>query len=286
MKLAKLTRYIFIFIVVISISIMLLMTSIITNEPRILTDFKSLSFDSQCIKNIEKTSQYLDDHGALSVSTWNIYKQKRQGWDKLLTSLNQASQLVLLQEVGLSPELRLNIQDFGGRVSMAKAFTLWNTSYGVMNLSRTEANSACAYTETEPFIRFAKSAIVAYYSLSNSEELLVVNLHGTNFEWDLTHYYHQFEPIALALSKHQGPIIFAGDFNTWRAKRLNFVTALTSRYNLSEINYRIDERKRVFGFPLDHIFYRGLTLIEANSLATDSSDHNPITARFMINLSH
>ncbi|WP_041419846.1 endonuclease/exonuclease/phosphatase family protein [Shewanella violacea] len=282
MKLTSLTRSVFLFILFILISIMLSMALLVTNEPRILTDLDTPSFDTRCVLGVENTGAYLDNKGLLSVSTWNIYKQKKDNWDKQLARLNQGSQLVLLQEAGLSPELSQYIRDTGLKVSMAKAFTLWNTAYGVMNLARIQAKSACAFTETEPLIRFAKSGIVAHYPLSTGEDLLVVNLHGINFEWDLTHFSKQFEAIALELDKHHGPIILAGDLNTWRAERLNFVAALASKHHLSEISYRVDKRRRVFGLPLDHLYYRGLTFQSAESLATDSSDHNPITAHFMV----
>ncbi|AQS35988.1 hypothetical protein Sps_00796 [Shewanella psychrophila] len=282
MKLANSTRSVLIVIFVIFFTIILFLALLPTSEPRILTDLDIPSFDSRCVHGDDPMGAYLDSQGSLSVATWNIYKQKKQGWLKQLASLNQASQLVLLQEAGLSPELRQYIRTAGLKASMAKAFTLLDTSYGVMNLSRAQALSACAFTATEPLIRFAKSGIVAYYPLSSGEELLVVNLHGINFEWNLTHYSRQFEAIALELDKHQGPIILAGDFNTWRTLRLNVITEFAKRFHLSEINYRVDERQRVFGFPLDHIYYRGLTFLEAESLATSSSDHNPITARFML----
>ncbi|MGL5288947.1 MAG: endonuclease/exonuclease/phosphatase family protein, partial [Aeromonas sp.] len=35
-----------------------------------------------------------------------------------------------------------------------------------------------------------------------------------------------------------------------------------------------------FGRPLDHIYYRNLDLVSVSSPNTDSSDHNPIIARF------
>lgn len=247
-----------------------------------LTDLDMPSFDSRCVQGVDSMSSYLDNQGLLSVSTWNIYKQNRQGWEQQLANLNRASQLVLLQEAGLSTELRQFIRHAQLKVSMAKAFTLFDTAYGVMNLSHTEVKSACAFTATEPLIRVEKSGILAYYPLSSGEELLVVNLHGINFEWTLTHYSRQFEALALELEKHQGPIILAGDFNTWRAQRLNLVSEFAKRFNLSEIRYRVDERQRVFGLPLDHLYYRGLIFLGAESLATESSDHNPITANFRL----
>ena len=41
-----------------------------------------------------------------------------------------------------------------------------------------------------------------------------------------------------------------------------------------------DLRRTAFGRPLDHLYYRNLDLVEVSSPATDSSDHNPILARF------
>ncbi|EDQ02184.1 endonuclease/exonuclease/phosphatase family protein [Shewanella benthica] len=282
MKIANLTRSFFIFIFVIFISIILFLALLPTSEPKMLTDLDMPSFDSRCVQGVDSMSSYLDNQGLLSVSTWNIYKQNRQGWEQQLANLNRASQLVLLQEAGLSTELRQFIRHAQLKVSMAKAFTLFDTAYGVMNLSHTEVKSACAFTATEPLIRVEKSGILAYYPLSSGEELLVVNLHGINFEWTLTHYSRQFEALALELEKHQGPIILAGDFNTWRAQRLNLVSEFAKRFNLSEIRYRVDERQRVFGLPLDHLYYRGLIFLGAESLATESSDHNPITANFRL----
>jgi endonuclease/exonuclease/phosphatase (EEP) superfamily protein YafD len=48
------------------------------------------------------------------------------------------------------------------------------------------------------------------------------------------------------------------------------------------LNFDEDHRKRVFGQPLDHIYVRGLEVLEATTRDVDSSDHNPMSARLHI----
>ncbi|WP_076411408.1 endonuclease/exonuclease/phosphatase family protein [Shewanella sp. UCD-KL12] len=250
------------------------------DEPKVMTDLNNSVFNFQC--EAHQAIGSLDNQGQLSVSVWNIYKQQREGWEEQLSALNNASQLVLLQEASLTPELKRYIQHAPLQVAMAQAFTLWDTVYGVMNLSKVSASHVCAYTANEPLIRFAKSGTLAFYPLSNDTSLLVVNLHGINFEWNLTHYKSQLEVLAAELTNHNGPIILAGDFNTWREERMKLVMQFAQRFSLIEANYNVDHRQTVFGYPLDHLFYRGLVLESAESQPTQSSDHNPITAHFVL----
>jgi endonuclease/exonuclease/phosphatase (EEP) superfamily protein YafD len=40
--------------------------------------------------------------------------------------------------------------------------------------------------------------------------------------------------------------------------------------------------KSVLGQPLDHVYYRGLTLTDALVIDTPVSDHNPIFTKFLV----
>jgi endonuclease/exonuclease/phosphatase (EEP) superfamily protein YafD len=42
------------------------------------------------------------------------------------------------------------------------------------------------------------------------------------------------------------------------------------------VEFDDDERKRVFGKPLDHVYVRGLDVRSATTHAIDTSDHNPM----------
>jgi len=43
-----------------------------------------------------------------------------------------------------------------------------------------------------------------------------------------------------------------------------------------------DQRLTAFGLPLDHIFFRGLEVVNAKSIATIASDHTPQLVTFSL----
>ncbi len=253
---------------------------LLNGAPQIMLRKQDAHFVGRCEQ--QTSHGYLDHNGQLSVAVWNIFKQKRQLWQNELTQLTDYHQLVLLQEAKLNTSLYEFINKIDQHVAMAKAFKILDTPMGVMNLSKTKPESACVYRQIEPIIRFAKSSLVAEYPLSNGKTILVVNLHGVNFDLGLRRYQAQIRQVFNDIESHQGPVLFAGDFNTWRKERLHTIQHLAIEHGLHEVRYEIDVRKRVLGLPLDHLYYRDLNLIEANSLPTTASDHTPIQAKFSI----
>lgn len=235
----------------------------------------------QCYHN-ENTS-VLDSQGQLNLLVWNIYKQSNANWQQSLTRLSQDKQLVLLQEASMTPEfvgwIERN-QWFGSQVDAFKAF---KTTAGVLNLSYAPPSLACAYTELEPWLRLPKSALYATYPLSNGEELAVVNIHAVNFTYGTIEYRRQIEKLAKELEQHQGPIIVAGDFNSWSRERLSVMMQVLAGLALQEVSYNPDHRTQfVTGLPLDHVLFRGLTLETAEAPTSDASDHNPIVVHFRL----
>ena len=51
---------------------------------------------------------------------------------------------------------------------------------------------------------------------------------------------------------------------------------------LKMLDYDEDHRKRFLGQPLDHIYVRGLEVLEATTRQVDSSDHNPMSVRLRL----
>ena len=110
--------------------------------------------------------------------------------------------------------------------------------------------------------------------------MLVVNLHAVNFELGMATFREQLNDLTALIHRHQGPVILAGDFNTWSDKREFWLNKLVGELGLQEaIRCRICAGPRSYR-PLDHLYYRNLDLVEVSSPATDASDHNPIMARF------
>ncbi|WP_428848284.1 endonuclease/exonuclease/phosphatase family protein [Shewanella olleyana] len=249
-------------------------------KPEVMMSEQPPFFVSNC--SVQPSSASIDRQGLLNIAVWNIYKQKKLNWQPVLTELTQNNDLVLLQEAKLNRTFQQYLEEKQFHVVMAKGFKLMNVPMGVMNVSTQPANEACAYQTTEPLIRFAKSTLVSRYPLSTGEQLLVINLHGVNFDVRLTSFEAQFKQILSKVTAHRGPVILAGDFNTWRDGRLDIVKQLAHGLRLEEAQYKVDFRKRVFGLPLDHLYYRGLSLINANSNETTASDHNPIQTQFAL----
>jgi endonuclease/exonuclease/phosphatase (EEP) superfamily protein YafD len=103
-------------------------------------------------------------------------------------------------------------------------------------------------------------------------------VHAINFALTLGAYRAQFDALAEALAEHRGPLILAGDFNTWTNERASVVRDVAERLHLTEVPFAVDRRSVFFGHQLDHIFVRGLMPVAAMARDVTSSDHNPVAA--------
>jgi len=234
-----------------------------------------------CYNNSE--AAVIDQQGKLNLLVWNIYKQNHSNWQSALQALAKDKQLLLLQEASMTAELRTWIDQGQWSGNIVDAFKAFDTSAGVLNLAHQLPKLACAYTEMEPWLRLPKSAIYATYPLSNGQVLAVVNIHAINFTYGTDEYHRQLGLLANALSKHSGPMIVAGDFNSWSEERLQVVKSLLGKLSVKEAVFQPDHRKQfINGLPLDHVFYRGLVLEKAEAPISDASDHNPIEVYFSL----
>lgn len=235
----------------------------------------------QCYR--KESVSAIDDSGRLNLLVWNIYKQNRDQWQTQLSDLTSNKQLVLLQEASMTDELRRWIAEQGWFGSQVDAFKAFETTAGVLNLSHDSPSKACAYTELEPWLRLPKSALYALYPLSNGSDLAVVNIHAVNFTYGTQEYQRQLNTLVDELLDHQGPIIVAGDFNSWSEERLGVMKQALKKIGVIEVHYQPDHRTQfITGLPLDHVFYRGLELETAEAPESDASDHNPLLVRFRL----
>jgi endonuclease/exonuclease/phosphatase (EEP) superfamily protein YafD len=89
-------------------------------------------------------------------------------------------------------------------------------------------------------------------------------------------------PVGSVLAGHQGPMIVAGDFNTWSKGRMSRVNAMAIRLELSSVFFNENLKSKFFGHYVDHVFYRGLEKKNATTLTVATSDHNPLTVVFKL----
>ncbi|HLX26980.1 MAG TPA: endonuclease/exonuclease/phosphatase family protein [Casimicrobiaceae bacterium] len=224
----------------------------------------------------------LDPRG-IRIASWNIHKQADAGWRRDLISLADRSDLMLLQESVLDPPLRGAVDTGGFRFMMASSFFLSNTDVGVVTASRVAPLAFCTARFNEPLLRIPKSALVAWFPLAGrGETLAVANVHAINFTLSLRTFRAELGAIGDTLAHHRGPIIVAGDLNTWSDARVRVVRALAARLGLDEVRFPVDRRSRFFGHTLDHIYTRDLETLASSTRVVASSDHNPVAATLAV----
>lgn len=229
----------------------------------------------QCYQNPNPIA--VDDNGKIDLLVWNIYKQNRDNWQSAIDRYSQKRQLMLLQEVSLTDEFTQWIAKKSWGSNYVNAFKAFDVSSGVLNLATQMPSKACAYVQVEPWLRLPKSALYASYPLTDGQNLAVINIHAINFTFGVEDYQHQIEHLSNVVMQHQGPLIVAGDFNSWSPQRMNKLHQLTNSLNLQEVYFSPDHRKRfITGLALDHVFIRDLDVINAKAPMTDASDHNPL----------
>lgn len=229
-----------------------------------------------------------------SVLSWNIEKGADAGWIPDLAQIAAAEHVLLIQEAVLDPNT--------GALPLSRDFTSWqyfaagyrqgSTQTGVLTASPWVASHHCALTAWEPWLGTPKATSVTRYAfyrgratgesprVGTSGEMLnplmVVNVHAVNFAVGLEAYIEQFAAIGEVIMTHEGPLILAGDFNTWSEDRQDWLTGFMARHQLEAVTFSPDNRTTVFSRPIDHMYTRGLAVIDASVVTVDSSDYNPL----------
>ncbi|HSV17232.1 MAG TPA: endonuclease/exonuclease/phosphatase family protein [Casimicrobiaceae bacterium] len=265
----------------------------LTVEPRALlldssgnVDVQTLACDGPAFAAREASGRAAAeavDPLAIRIVTWNIHKQDDAGWQEDLARFVADDDIVLLQEAVLEPRLRSVFERGGLRWVMASSFIYSSIDIGVVTGSRKVPLTSCTQRVTEPLIRIPKSGIITWFRLAGRDETLaVVNVHAINFALTLGGYRAQLEALGAALGHHPGPIVFAGDLNTWTDARDDAMRAVAARLGMTEIVFKEDRRTLFMGKQLDHIYVRGLDVIAADAIPVKSSDHNPVRATLRV----
>lgn len=216
---------------------------------------------------------------------WNMQKCRGQKWRPDFLKLIRDRHLVLLQEASLTA-VNLEIFDQHEQYywTMARSFNhlKLQSENGVKTGSRCLPLETLSYVSPsfEPFVQTHKMLLQTCYALrGNQYNLKVFNLHALNFS-RIGHYQKQLAQIVAAAKSHQGPMILAGDFNTWSKKRYRLLQQMSSELGLTEAKISRKSKARHLYRHLDHLFYRGLRLHQIEMVdAVTSSDHIPIIAR-------
>lgn len=216
------------------------------------------------------------DAEAIRVVNWNIQKGYHPRWADDLERMLGESDILILQEA--SPDFAAwNRLVPAHHRAFAQGYRGFGRNTGVMTLSPVMPVAECDLVEHEPWLGTPKAMLVTEYDLAGAETtLLVINIHGVNFSFGMRELRRQLAAARRIIAAHPGPVLFSGDFNTWRRARMNLVNETVSDLGLEALEFDADHRMRVRGWPLDHIYVRGLATVAATTYDLDSSDHNPM----------
>jgi len=217
----------------------------------------------------------------ISFLNWNIYKGNGHNWQQDLSAFAKTHHVMAIQEAMLIDELTVLLEKHEFNWVMNTAFYLDGAAAGVMNVSSSDAVHSCGFKTIEPIIRIPKSTLLSYYNIDGyDKKLLVANIHGINFTLGTASYREQLQALYQAAIHHDGPMIVAGDFNSWSENRMAEVDALVELLSLSRLEYPVNNKTHLFGNAIDHVFFRGLELVDHQVHQVTSSDHNPISVNF------
>ncbi len=227
------------------------------------------------------------DGSNVRIASWNLHKGADDGWQADLARIASSNDIILLQEALLDDDLRSVLEVAGLRWQLASSFVLNGHDTGVLTAARVRPIVACTEWSMEPLLAIPKSALITRFRLSGGDATLAVaNLHAINFTLTANGVYRaQFEAVRAELAAHRGPVVFAGDFNTWSDERRRVVEAVARELGLVPVAFQPDARQRFGEHEVDYIYMRGLEVVAAMAVALTSSDHNPIFATLRLKAS-
>jgi len=222
------------------------------------------------------------DPDEINLLLWNTHKGQDKGWIEEFEELSAEQDLLLLQEAFLKQELRDLLVRETLSWNLATTFMMDRIETGVMTISRVAADSACVQRTMEPLLSLPKSTLISQFRLEGrADTLLVANIHAVNFTLGTEAFRFQLDRLAAIFGEHDGPMIIAGDFNDWSQPRSNVLDeVLVKTLAMRRVTFNDKNPRPVLGRTVDHVYYRGLNVLESRVLETDASDHDPIWVQF------
>ncbi|HKJ98415.1 MAG TPA: endonuclease/exonuclease/phosphatase family protein [Desulfotignum sp.] len=214
---------------------------------------------------------------------WNVHKENlKPEFDTMVKNWIRLFDMnILLFQEAVFPDNLFSVA--GLSYAAAANIRIHRLHFGVLTAAMADIHTKTDVMSLarESMVATRKNALITRYWLSSGELLLVVNIHAVNFT-SRAWYLWEFSRLLKTLQHHQGPLVLAGDFNCWNRSRQKIVNNLAQALSLRQARpRRTGLVKQFFGFELDRIYYRQLSLLEMDALENRLfSDHNPLVARF------
>jgi len=219
----------------------------------------------------------------IEILLWNVFKCQKKRWLEDFLVLTKKKDLILLQEAILNSPFDSHFnRSLQHQWIMASSFKNIKTNIetGVKTGSTVgvKQHYFSASTHSEPITKTKKMLLTTEYPLDvMNQSLLVVNSHIINFV-SFEKFRTHIDQVFQTMKDHNGPLLLAGDFNTWNSKRLKYFHDRAISFSLKEVELTRQPRLTHLFKHLDHIYYRDLKFIEAHVHTNiHSSDHYPIS---------
>lgn len=220
----------------------------------------------------------------LDLLVWNVLKGQRGSYFREdFKKLAQEKDFILIQEALMDEHMpKLWTEHFAGyQWSMAQSFQYNRNSFttGVCIGSHLESlkTDYIRARSREMLWLTPKVSLFSEFEI-NGVRALFVCTHVLNFV--TTHaFIRSLEEIALKISLFEGPVVLAGDFNTWNVKRYLAMKEIFHGLRLEHVRFDADQRL----LRLDHVFVRGFQIQTAVVHHTiSSSDHYPLELKLRL----
>jgi endonuclease/exonuclease/phosphatase (EEP) superfamily protein YafD len=253
--------------------------------------FKILHDDNVLIRFGEGKKVHIAEE-ELSILVWNIFKgQRGHHFREDFKQLAFDKDFVLIQEALVDTHMPKLWQDSfeGYQWSVAQSFQYSRnaSTTGVCIGSRIEPSKVeYIRARSRELIWFTpKISIFTEFEFNPTPSetsvgvrALFVCTHVLNFVTTKA-FIASLHEIALKISEFDGPVLLAGDFNTWNVKRYLAMKDIFHNLKLEHITF--DQDKRLL--RLDHIFVRGFSVQKALVHHTvSSSDHYPLEIKLRL----
>jgi endonuclease/exonuclease/phosphatase (EEP) superfamily protein YafD len=241
---------------------------------------KAISVGARLTQQLDHDGGKLPDE--FTVVVWNIFKRHGgQIFDQDICDLAQRSNIVCLQEVLSTQQLDLPRElctlnhNYSASYRRPDGFT-----EGVLTASchpMHEEAHALLSLQREPVTRTPKATVISLMPMACGQTLLVINLHMLLFKRRLI-FRLELELILAACEPYAHlPAIFCGDFNTFTRGQLRMLDHILGDSGFLRCLPQHTPRNKRY---LDHIYIRGLHLLEMEIIDTiSSSDHSPLICK-------
>jgi len=222
----------------------------------------------------------------IDVAIWNVWKGS--GGKLFLEEyhrLIKGRHILLLQEVLLTLKALGNFAPGGFSASHGATYRRRDgLRDGVMTVAIAAPSDEaqrilCA--SPEPFLKTTKATLVTNFQVDGHlNKLCVINTHAKLVRRPST-AVREIERVLGKVLHHKGPILYAGDFNTFSKTYIREVDRIMATIGLERVVLEADPRTATTA--LDQIYVRGIKVIKAR-VETNylHSDHFPITATLEI----